>query len=84
MKNFESSDGHGQGYDRYLTHGAVDGRQSFVVLLSIRREEHRHADGWERAVVVTYAELLADGPKSDGNRRLPCGFMRWSLGDSNP
>ena len=26
----------------------------------------------------------ADGPEIERNRRLTCGFIEWSLGDSNP
>ena len=33
MENFESSDGHGHDYHRYLAYGAAGGRQSVVVLL---------------------------------------------------
>lgn len=58
IENYESSDGHGHGYQRYLAHGTKGGRQSVVVLLCTRREDHRQTDGWEQAVVVTYAEVL--------------------------
>lgn len=58
IENFETSDGHGHDYDSYLALGAVDGRRSVVVLLCVRAEPHRQTDGWEKAVVVTYAELL--------------------------
>lgn len=58
VENYESSDGHGHDYHRYHAHGTAGGKQSVVVLLCARRESHRQADGWERAVVVTYAELL--------------------------
>lgn len=58
IENYESSDGHGHGYQRYLAHGTKGGRRSAVVLLCMRREHHRQTDGWERAVVVTYAEVL--------------------------
>lgn len=58
VENYEWSDGHGHDYHRYLAHGAVGGRQSVVVLLCARRQSHRQVDGWEHAVVVTYAELL--------------------------
>jgi hypothetical protein len=58
VENYESSDGHGHGYHRYLAHGATGGRQSVVVLLCARRQRHRQTDGWEAAVVVTYSELL--------------------------
>jgi len=58
VENYEFSDGHGHGYNRYLAYGAAGGRHSVVVLLCSRWEAHRQADGWENAVVVTYAELL--------------------------
>lgn len=60
VENYESSDGHGHDYDGYLAHGGAGGRQGVVVLLCVRRESHRQVDGWERAVVVTYGELLKD------------------------
>lgn len=58
VENYESSDGHGHDYDRYLAHGAAGGTRSVVVLLCARRESHRLTAGWEQAVVVTYAEVL--------------------------
>lgn len=58
VENYEESDGHGHDYHRYLTYGAAGGRQSVVVLLCARHERHLQTDGWEDAVVVTYAELL--------------------------
>lgn len=58
IENYESSDGHGHGYHRYWAHGTKGGRRSVVVLLCTRREHHRQTDGWEEAVVVTYAEVL--------------------------
>ena len=58
VENFESSDGHGHDYHRYLAYGELGGKQSVVVLLCARHEPHRQVDGWENAVVVTYAELL--------------------------
>ena len=60
VENFESSDGHGHDYHRYLAYGAAGSKQSVVVLLCARREPHRQTNGWEQAVVVTYAELLED------------------------
>ncbi|MCL3862963.1 PD-(D/E)XK nuclease family protein [Actinotalea sp. K2] len=59
VENFESSDGHGHDYEGYLAFGAQGGKQSAVVLLCARHENHRQKRGWERAVVLTYAELLA-------------------------
>ncbi|HLS45189.1 MAG TPA: PD-(D/E)XK nuclease family protein [Ornithinicoccus sp.] len=58
VENYEWSDGHGHGYERYLAHGASGGRQSVVVLLCVRHVSHLLTGGWENAVVVTYAELL--------------------------
>lgn len=60
IENFESSDGHGHHYQSYLAFGATGGRQSVVVLLCARREVHRQTDGWEQAIVVTYADVLHD------------------------
>lgn len=59
IENFATSDGHGHGYHRYLSYGTTGGRRSVVVLLCIRRETHRQTQGWEEAVVITYAELIA-------------------------
>lgn len=58
VENYEWSDGHGHSYERYLAHGASGGRQSVVVLLCVRHVSHLRSGGWEKAVVVTYAELL--------------------------
>jgi hypothetical protein len=58
VENFESSDGHGHDYHRYLAHGAAGGKQCVVVLLCARCEPHRQTDGWEQALVMTYADLL--------------------------
>lgn len=58
VENFESSDGHGHAYHRYLAYGASGSRQSAVVLLCGRHEPHRQTEGWENAAVVTYAELI--------------------------
>jgi len=59
IENFESSDGHGHDYHRYLAYGAVGDKQSIVVLLCARRASHAQIDGWENAIVVTYADVLA-------------------------
>lgn len=58
IENYETSDGHGHGYDRYREHAAVSGRAAAVVLLCLRREANLLRHGWEEAVVVTYAEVL--------------------------
>ena len=61
VENFGTSEGHGHDYHGYLAFGAEGGtKQSVVVLLCSRRESDRQTDGWEQAVVVTYAELLED------------------------
>lgn len=60
VENYESSDGHGHHYPGYLAFGAQGGKRSVVVLLCVRRESHRQTEGWEQAVVVTYADLLHD------------------------
>lgn len=59
IENFATSDGHGHDYQRYLDYGARGGRRSVVVLLCERRVAHLQTNGWERAAVVTYAELIA-------------------------
>lgn len=58
VENFKSSDGHGHDYHRYLAHGTAGGKQCVVVLLCARHEPHLQADGWEQALVITYADLL--------------------------
>lgn len=58
VENYEWSDGHGHSYERYLGHGAAGGRQSVVVLLCVRHVSHLQIDGWDKAVVLTYAQLL--------------------------
>lgn len=58
IENFESSDGHGHNYFRYLAHGALGDRRSVVVLLCVRREPYRLTDGWEKAILITYSDVL--------------------------
>lgn len=58
VENFGTSDGHGHDYRRYLALGTAGGRAAAVVLLCERRATHLQRDGWEQAVVVTYAEYL--------------------------
>lgn len=70
VENFETSDGHGHDYWRYLAHGKAGGRPAAVVLLCHRHEIHRLRDGWEQAVLVTYADVLTDlHTHVDGDRR---------------
>ncbi|MGN7211893.1 PD-(D/E)XK nuclease family protein [Brachybacterium paraconglomeratum] len=58
VENFGTSDGHGHDYRRYLALGTAGGRDAVVVLLCERHAPHLLRDGWENAVVVTYAEFL--------------------------
>ena len=58
IENYEISDGHGHGYARYREHAISTGGAGVVVLLCQRREGALQRDGWEEAVVVTYAEVL--------------------------
>ncbi|GAB2603839.1 hypothetical protein GCM10009696_06740 [Kocuria himachalensis] len=60
VENYGTSDGHGHDYRRYHDHAVGPGRAAAVVLLCHRRAAHRQQDGWEQAVVVTYAEVLGD------------------------
>jgi hypothetical protein len=58
VENFGTSDGHGHDYRRYLALGSAGGRDAVVVLLCERHVPHLQRDGWEQAVVITYAEVL--------------------------
>ena len=58
VENFGTSDGHGHDYRRYLALGTAGGRDAMVVLLCERHIPHLQRDGWENAVVVTYASFL--------------------------
>lgn len=58
VENYGTSDGHGHDYRRYLAYAKGNGRHGAVVLLCHRRETHLQRDGWEEAVVVTYADVL--------------------------
>lgn len=60
VENYQTSDGHGHGYQRYLAHGVAGGRPAAVVLLCHRHEPYLSRDGWEQAVLVTYAEVLTE------------------------
>lgn len=60
IENYGTSDGHGHAYVRYRDFGTQDGRRAAVVLLCIHYDESRRRDGWEEAVVITYATLLSD------------------------
>lgn len=70
VENFETSDGHGHDYQRYLAHGTAGGRPAAVVLLCHRHDFHRLRNGWEQAIVITYADLLTElHAHVDGHRR---------------
>jgi hypothetical protein len=58
VENYGTSDGHGHGYDRYLTFSRRDGKLGVVVLLCAEVDSSRQTDGWEKAPVVTYERLL--------------------------
>ena len=58
VENFGTSDGHGHDYRRYLALGTSGGRDAVVVLLCERHVPHLQRDGWENAVVITYAGFL--------------------------
>lgn len=58
IENYGTSDGHGHDYRRYRAYAEASGRHAAVVLLCHRREVHLQRDGWEQAVVVTYADVL--------------------------
>lgn len=58
VENFGTSDGHGHDFRRYLALGTAGGRSAAVVLLCETHTPHLQRDGWEQAVVVTYAEML--------------------------
>lgn len=60
IENFGTSDGHEHDYLHYRNFGTQDGRRAAVVLLCIRHEPHRQQEGWQNAVVTTYATLLGD------------------------
>lgn len=76
IENYATSDGHGHAYDRYLAHGRAGGRTAAVVLLCQRHDRQLLRDGWENAVVLTYAELLGGlrdriGADASWRRRHP-------------
>ncbi len=60
VENYGTSDGHGHDYHRYLAHARGPGRRAAVVLLCLRHVPDRQRDGWDQAVVLTYADLLQD------------------------
>jgi hypothetical protein len=58
VENYDTSDGHGHGYDRYLRFGERGGKSASVVLLCADEDRSRLTHGWEHATVVTYERFL--------------------------
>jgi hypothetical protein len=58
VENYEISDGHGDGYDRYLRFSQRGGRTGAVVLLCATEDRAPQTSGWQNASVVTYERLL--------------------------
>ncbi len=58
VENYGTSDGHGHGYERYLTFGQREGKLCVVVLLCGEADGALQVDGWQHAPVVTYERLL--------------------------
>lgn len=60
VENYFTSDGHGHGYQTYLSFGARQTRNSVVVLLCEHEIRSALADGWEQAPVVLYSTLMEE------------------------
>ena len=58
VENYGTSDGHEHDYDSYLEYGRLRAENAVVVLLCARHEPHLQTKGWQKATVVTYADLL--------------------------
>lgn len=58
VENYETSDGHGHSYDRYLKFSQRGGKQGVVVLLCLEENQSLQTQGWELASVVTYERFL--------------------------
>ncbi len=59
VENYWTSDGHGHDYQGYWEWAARGGKRPIVVLLCDDVARGRQTEGWEKAVVVTYASLLS-------------------------
>ena len=58
IENYESSDGHGHGYERYLRFGQRGEKTGVVVLLCATEDRALLVSGWQNAAVVTYESFL--------------------------
>lgn len=58
IENFETSDGHGHGYDRYLQFSQRAGRMGAVVLLCVTEDRALLRGNWKQASVVTYESFV--------------------------
>ncbi|AXT84232.1 hypothetical protein C6I20_02840 [Aeromicrobium sp. A1-2] len=59
IENYYTSSGHGHGYERYLHFGARAGKRSVVVMLCEHEDRNLLTDGWDEALVVSYASVFA-------------------------
>lgn len=60
VENYFTSDGHGHGYQTYLSFGVRQTPNSVVVLLCEHEIRSALTDGWEQAPVVLYSTLLEE------------------------
>lgn len=60
VENYFTSDGHGHGYQTYLSFGARQTPNSVVVLLCEHELRSALTDGWEQAPVVLYSTLIEE------------------------
>lgn len=58
VENYETSDGHGHSYDRYLRFSQRGQKKGIVVLLCVEEHRSHQTQGWEHAPVVTYEQYL--------------------------
>jgi hypothetical protein len=60
VENYFTSDGHGHDYARYLRYAQRGGRRGAVVLLCQDADGSRQSNGWEKAAVVTYGQVVTE------------------------
>jgi hypothetical protein len=58
VENYWISSGHRHSYDGYLRYGDRDGKRGVVVMLCETEYCDELKDGWQKAAVVTYADLV--------------------------
>lgn len=59
IENYYVSDGHGHSYTNYYTHGlSLGARRSVVILLCQDVDTNLLVEGWEKAPIVTYSNML--------------------------